>query len=140
MMREEAIESVRIFDEAIRELYERCTPREHKKLALLYKLLPYINNNWNIVCKNTHEENKDLIEPYELKDLVKLLGVSNVTKLKNDLLKLTVNGQPVVMIQLVLNKSRILINPKVYYKGTRLDDVKNIEEDIQQILNKGKSL
>ena len=44
------------------------------------------------------------------------------------------------MIQLVLNKSRILINPKVYYKGTRLDDVKNIEEDIQQILNKGKSL
>lgn len=136
IMREEAIESVRIFNEAIRELYERCAPREHKKLALLYKLLPYINNNWNIVCKNIHEENKDLIEPYELKDLVKLLGVSNVTKLKNDLLKLTVNREPVVMIQLVLNKSRILINPKVYYKGTRLDDVKNIEEDIRQILNR----
>ena len=54
----------------------------------------------------------------------------------DDLLKLTVNGQPVVMIQLVLNKSRILINPKVYYKGTRLDEVKNIEDDIRQILNK----
>lgn len=136
MMREEAIESVRIFDEAIRELYERCTPREHKKLALLYKLLPYINNNWNIVCKNVHEENKDLIEPYELKEIAKVLGVTNVTRFKNDLLKLTVNGQPVVMIQLVLNKSRILINPKVYYKGTRLDEVKNIEDDIRQILNK----
>ena len=65
-----------------------------------------------------------------------MLGVTNVTRFKNDLLKLTVNGQPVVMIQLVLNKSRILINPKVYYKGTRLDEVKNIEDDIRQILNK----
>ena len=51
-------------------------------------------------------------------------------------LRVWVNGQPVVMIQLVLNKSRILINPKVYYKGTRLDEVKNIEDDIRQILNK----
>ena len=63
----------------------------------------------------------------------------NITRFRNDLLKLTVDGQPVVMIQLVLNKSRILINPKVYYKGTRLDEVKNIEDDIRQILNKGKS-
>lgn len=139
IMREEAIESVRIFDEAIRELYERCTPREHKKLALLYKLLPYINNNWNIVCKNVHEENKELIIPYQLKEIAELLGEKNVTRFKNNLLKLTVNGQPVVMIQLVLNKSRILINPKVYYKGTRLDDVKNIEDDIRQILNKKKN-
>ena len=139
IMRDEAVESVRIFDNAIRELYEKCTPREHKKLALLYKLIPYVNNNWNIVCKNIHEENKDLIEPYELKDLVKILGVSNVTKLRNDLLKLTVGGEPVVMIQLVLNKSRILINPKIYYKGTRLNEVKCIEDDIRQILNKYKN-
>ena len=139
IMRDEVVESVRIFDNAIRELYEKCTSREHKKLALLYKLIPYVNNNWNIVCKNIHEENKDLIEPYELKDLVKILGVSNVTKLRNDLLKLTVGGEPVVMIQLVLNKSRILINPKIYYKGTRLNEVKCIEDDIRQILNKDKN-
>ena len=85
------------------------------------------------------EENRDLIEPYELKEIAKILGVTNITRFRNDLLKLTVDGQPVVMIQLVLNKSRILINPKVYYKGTRLDEVKNIEDDIRQILNKGKS-
>ena len=138
IMREESVETVRVFDNAIRELYERCTPREHKKLALLYKLIPYINNNWNIVCKNIHEENRDLIEPYELKEIAKILGVTNITRFRNDLLKLTVDGQPVVMIQLVLNKSRILINPKVYYKGTRLDEVKNIEDDIRQILNKEK--
>ena len=138
IMREESVETIRVFDNAIRELYERCTPREHKKLALLYKLIPYINNNWNIVCKNIHEENRDLIEPYELKEIAKILGVTNITRFRNDLLKLTVDGQPVVMIQLVLNKSRILINPKVYYKGTRLDEVKNIEDDIRQILNKEK--
>lgn len=139
IVKKEAVESIRIFDDAIKELYEKCKPREHKKLALLYKLIPYINNNWNIVCKNIHEENKELIIPYQLKEIAELLGEKNITRFKNNLLNLTIGGEPVVMIQLVFNRSRILINPKVYYKGTRLKDVKSIEEDIRLILNRGES-
>ena len=127
-------DKARIFDKSIKELYENATPREHKKLALLYRLIPYVNNNWNIVCKNVHEEDRNNIEPYTLKELSEVLGVKNVTRFKNDLLKITIDGVPAVMIQLVFNTNRILINPKIYYKGTRYDDVKVIEDDIKEIV------
>lgn len=128
-------EKARIFNDAIREIYEKAKPSEHKKLALLYKMLPYINLKWNMVCSNIDEEIKDLVQPIDVKTLCKLLNQSNVTKLKKDLLSLTVNGSPVVLMASVMNKSIILINPAVYYKGTRLEDVDNIEEMINNIVS-----
>ena len=128
-------EKARIFNDAIREIYEKAKPSEHKKLALLYKMLPYINLKWNMVCSNIDEEIKDLVQPIDVKTLCKLLNQSNVTKLKKDLLSLTVNGRPVVLMASVMNKSIILINPAVYYKGTRLEDVDNIEEMINNIMS-----
>lgn len=128
-------EKARIFNDAIREIYEKAKPSEHKKLALLYKMLPYINLKWNMVCSNIDEEIKDLVQPIDVKTLCKLLNQSNVTKLKKDLLSLTVNGRPVVLMASVMNKSIILINPSVYYKGTRLEDVDNIEEMINSIVS-----
>ena len=128
-------EKARIFNDAIREIYEKAKPSEHKKLALLYKMLPYINLKWNMVCSNIDEEIKDLVQPIDVKTLCKLLNQSNVTKLKKDLLSLTVNGRPVVLMASVMNKSIILINPAVYYKGTRLEDVDNIEEMINNIVS-----
>ena len=38
---------IRMFEEAIRELYEKSDPREHKRLALLVELLPHINFTHN---------------------------------------------------------------------------------------------
>ena len=128
-------EKARIFNDAIREIYKKAKPSEHKKLALLYKMLPYINLKWNMVCSNIDEEIKDLVQPIDVKTLCKLLNQSNVTKLKKDLLSLTVNGRPVVLMASVMNKSIILINPAVYYKGTRLEDVDNIEEMINNIVS-----
>lgn len=128
-------EKARIFNDAIREIYEKAKPSEHKKLALLYKMLPYINLKWNMVCSNIDEEIKDLVQPIDVKTLCKLLNQSNVTKLKKDLLSLTVNGRPVVLMASVMNKSIILINPAIYYKGTRLEDVDNIEEMINNIVS-----
>ena len=128
-------EKARIFNDAIREIYKKAKPSEHKKLALLYKMLPYINLKWNMVCSNIDEEIKDLVQPIDVKTLCKLLNQSNVTKLKKDLLSLTVNDRPVVLMASVMNKSIILINPSVYYKGTRLEDVDNIEEMINNIVS-----
>lgn len=70
-----------------------------------------------------------------MKTLCKLLNQSNVTKLKRDLLSLTVNGRPVVLMASVMNKSVILINPAIYYKGTRVEDVDNIEEMINKVMS-----
>lgn len=135
IMKSNKNQKARIFNDAIKELYENAKPSEHKKLALLFKLLPYINLRWNIVCSNTDEEIKEMVVPLTIKTLAEILGQSNVTRLKKDLLSLTVNGKPVVIITSVLDKNAILINPSIYYKGTRLEDVEHIEQLIESTLS-----
>lgn len=121
---------VRTFDNAIKELYENSKSKEHKFLALIYKILPYINYHHNIVCKNPYEENKDLIEPFTVKELSEMFGYKNQTVFKNNLLKLKVKDEPVVALVFVSNKSTILINPRVYYKGNDRNAVASIENII----------
>lgn len=133
IVKNKRIDKTRMFNNAIKELYEKALPKEHKKLALLFQMLPYVNLKWNVICKDTTEELKENINCYTLKELMQELGQTNVTRFKNDLLKLTVGGEPVVLIQLANKNSSILINPKVYYKGTKLEDIKYIEEDISMM-------
>lgn len=133
IVKNKKIDKTRIFNNAIKELYEKALPKEHKKLALLFQMLPYVNLKWNVICKDTTEELKENIKCYTLKELMQELGQTNITRFKNDLLKLTVGGEPVVLIQLANKNSSILINPKVYYKGTKLEDIKYIEEDINMM-------
>lgn len=117
IMKNSRVEKVRMFDETIKELYESSSKTEHKKLALLFQILPYINLRWNVICKNPKEEILDEIVPYSLKELMGTLNQSNITRFKNSLLDLTVNGEEVVMINKKKNGELLTINPKVYYKG-----------------------
>lgn len=128
-------DKVRTFDLAIKELYENSLPREHKTLSMLFELLPYINYKHNIVCKNIKEEIKTEIIPYSIKELCDILGIKNQTVLKNKLLKITINNEPAVVITLIKNKSMITINPRIYYKGNDVVDVKDLEDTIDTVMN-----
>lgn len=112
-----SIEVVRIFDTYIRKLYEQSLPKEHKKLGLLIKLLPYIHFSLNVVCENPREEKEELIKPYNLTQITKLLGYSTTQRLKKGLMDIKVNGEPVIMISKINNKNMVVVNPKIYYKG-----------------------
>lgn len=115
---------VRIFDKTIKELYEKATPKEHKKICLLFELLPYINLKYNIVCENPDCENMKEVEPITLTELTEMLGFSTVQKMKKGLFDLTVNGEKVIGLFTIDDDSMILVNPRVYYKGVKLEDVK----------------
>ena len=123
-----SIEVVRMFNEAIQELYKKSKPKEHKKLALLIKLLPMINLRFNIVCKNPSEESIENVQPYKMPELCELLGYDrhNASKLKRDLFKLTINDELVIGIFEKGNGKAIYVNPLLYYKGTRLEDVNSL--------------
>ena len=127
IMKNKKESKIRTFDKAIRELYEKSTPKEHKFLALIYEMLPFINYDYNIVCKNPNEKNKYEIKPYTIKELCNIFGYKNQTIFKNKLLNLTINNEPVLIIVLIKNKSMIMINPKVYYKGNNAENVNDIE-------------
>lgn len=109
----------RIMINGIREIYEKSKPIEHKRLALLIQLLPYVNYNYNIICFNPDEEDKDKIIPMGLKDLCKITDYNerNWRKLKNELLRITVGGTPVIAVTEIYNGHAVSINPKIYYKG-----------------------
>ena len=111
--------SARIMIDGIREIYEKSKPIEHKRLALLIQLLPYVNYNYNIICFNPEEGEKDEIVPMSLKDLCKITGYDerNRIKLKNELLKITVGGSPVIAVTEIYKGHAISINPRIYYKG-----------------------
>ena len=91
-------EVVRMFDKAIKELYENSLPKEHKKLGLLIKLLPLVNYKTNVICKNP----------------------------KEDIVELTVNNEKVIMQSKIGGKEFIVVNPRIYYKGNKLNEMQGI--------------
>lgn len=123
ILKNKKVGKARMFDNAIKELYEKSTPKEHKKLALLIALLPYVNIKYNMLCHNVHEENIDCIKPYSLKELSVLLKQSNVTRFKNDLLDLTIDDELVVAFHETKLAKIITINPKLYYMGTTIEEL-----------------
>lgn len=119
-------EVVRMFDNAIKEIYENSMPKEHKKLSLLIKLLPYIHYDKNVICENPSEQNEEFIIPVNLTQLTTILGYSTTQKLRKGLMNLKANNEFVIMLSKINNKDMIVVNPKVYYKGNKLNEMKGI--------------
>lgn len=105
--------SVKMFDNGFKEIYENATPKEHKRLGILIKLLPTVNYDWNMLCANPEETEEDKIIPLTLKDICAIVGYSENQKsrLKKDLLKIEVNGKAVICIHNIKDKDVISINP-----------------------------
>lgn len=119
-------QKVRIFETGLKELYEKSKPKEHKKLALLIELLPYINLKYNIICEDQTCENIKNIKPLNLKAICQLVKYSSnqSSRLKKNLLSLKIDGELVVMFSQTGLTEFITINPKIYYKGNKLNDLK----------------
>jgi hypothetical protein len=111
-------------EEGIREIYEKAKPREHRRLALLMELLPYINFSHNIVCNNPNEKDIDKVDPFNLTEVMELAKYTNLTKFKRDLLNLTVNEELVIKITETKNGKFIYVNPRIFYKGNNVNDLK----------------
>lgn len=126
IMKNKKVEKVRMFENGMKELYEKSKPSEHKQMALLFEMLPMINLRWNVVCENPTEEVKECIKPYSLKNLAKQLDQTNVTRFKQKLMDMTIGNEPVICINEIKHKKFLTINPKIYYKGFNLEELKAI--------------
>jgi hypothetical protein len=125
---------IRLYIHGIRELYEKSTTSSHKTLSYLFRILPYVNRKFNIVCFNPHETNDNLICPMNLQDLAGVIGYeqSHIKRLVKQLVNTTfiVDGKEVGAVGIVScylaagNKSELFINPKVYYAGNAHDEVR----------------
>ncbi|GAA0723659.1 hypothetical protein GCM10008905_16540 [Clostridium malenominatum] len=118
----------RIYTKATRELYNQIPGRGHKKLAIVFKLLPYVNWKYNILCKNTNEVDENKLEVLTIADIVELLNYNKtqMARFKSDFYSLKYNEYNVfasVQKQSDYLKSFILVNPLIYYRGNDIEQL-----------------
>lgn len=110
--------AVRMFDEAIREIYENSNPKEHEKLGLLIKLIPYMHFSTNALVENPHEEDLKLIKPLKQKQILEILSITKPTALQ--LLKIKMmSGTEFAFIKVSNGelKNVYVFNPRFAFKG-----------------------
>ena len=117
----------RLFSDNITEMYLNTEPKARKQLANLFKILPYINFKYNVFCSNPIEGDEDKITPLTWSDLARICGYDEkkqIARFKKDLFNLTVNGYEAIGQFISKNGYTIVVNPKVYYGGDNIEDVK----------------
>lgn len=121
----------RIYTKATREMYEETTPRQHKKLAIIYKLLPYTNWKYNMLCENINETDSTKINALSVSDIMDILGYykTNITRFKKDFYSLKYKEYPIfktVQGAMGYGNSIIIVNPLVFYRGNKIEELQGL--------------
>lgn len=122
------LESSRVFDDGIKELYEKSNPREHKRIGVVIPLLPFLNKYHNILCNKPLERELKYIEPLTLREMCKIIGydITNEDRLRKQLQNITVKNNPLVAYVSHAKAKFFVVNPALFYKGNCLGDLKGV--------------
>lgn len=125
---------IKFFITAVRTLYKKTDTSNHKHLGYIYQLLPFVNVEHNILCRNVFERDVEDIEPITLLELCDLIHYDcrNLYRLLQIFrrIKFKVNGREELFCKFVnddvnISKSYIIINPRVLYSGSNTKAVEN---------------
>ena len=116
----------RLYAQNFQHLYEETYPPSRRHLSILLKILPYLNYKLNIFCSNPMEEDTNNIIPLDWVELAAICGIekSKLKAFKKNLSELTIFGSPIIDTVLTNEKQLIYINPKIYYSGDDVEDVR----------------
>lgn len=122
-------EVVRMFNNAIRYLYNNSSANEHNKVGMLIKLLPYVHFNTNIICSNPTEEKDELIKPLKQKEILQILDVTKPTIASLLQIKILHDSEyAFIKFSNGSFKNVYVINPRFVFKG---NDIDKIEETLR---------
>lgn len=118
-------EYIRIFIEGIRKLYINTNPQSHKQLYYLFKLLPYVNLQFNVLTIETDKENYHDITPINMVDICRILNVNikDQRKMYNILKSFMIGDEYVICKHMIDDMDAYSINPKLYYMGTQINNL-----------------
>lgn len=128
-------EFTRVYIDTIRELYINTNSRNHKCLTYVFKLLPYVDRQSNIVCHNPNDLYNER-RKMTLKDIATFFGIStekkNIDKfIKNNLFKIFIvkdSKKYWVFNQITVKngggiKDYFAINPMLFYGGNEYSQI-----------------
>lgn len=126
----------RMYIECIQSLYKATDNRRHRYLGLVFKMLKYINIEYNILCFNPHENDVNKIEPIDFNQFCDMFGYSGkdiyrIRNIFNQIKFKTKSGTlerfcVVAKFYAEEDITRIIINPNVLYCGTDINNVKSL--------------
>lgn len=117
----------------IRTLYKATNISNHKHLGYIFKMLPFINLEYNVLCKNPMEKDLDKIQFLSLAEFCNVIGynISQLNRLLNIYKNITfdVKGKQEIFCAFAYSgldrkTSRIFVNPHILYSGTNYNKVK----------------
>ena len=119
----------------IKNLYEEVQRNKHRQIGYFFKLLPYINIEYNLLCYNPWETDIKRLELMSIVEFCELIGY-NIVHL-NDLMyayrniRFTVNDSTERFCTITYkgihnNNAQIFINPRILYCGSDYEVVENL--------------
>jgi hypothetical protein len=90
-------------------------------------VIPYVNQTFNVICKNPKEESFQEMECLDWNDVGDILQINAIRNLKMKFKRFTVGGQYVFVDASTDSKSFIFVNPQIYYTGKNWEQVEWIE-------------
>lgn len=126
----------RIFINTTRKLYEGCSTRQHVKLSYVFQLIPFLNYETNIICSNPNEIDINKLNKLGLKDICKLLGISedkkSMSKFEHDLYKIIIkigDDNYYLFSRVILKGGNgkndyFVINPYIIWNGSKVSRTK----------------
>jgi predicted transcriptional regulator len=112
-------QSVRTFNQAIKELYYNSDPKEHSLMGQLIKLVPYINIYSNTICENIDCIDKKEIQPLTKTEIANILQANNTYgyTLLDKLMNVFIKGEPVIGLFTSMGQYQYRVNPRLFYRG-----------------------
>lgn len=129
------IRITKVFIDTVRDLYHKTPPPSHSCLGYIFMLIPLINVQWNIICRNQFESEIENVEPLSIGEFCDLIGYdrSHASRLIKKFYSITfdVKGKKQRFCSFVYEKNKtdmkIFCNPNIFYSGKnkeKLDGMK----------------
>lgn len=130
-----SLEYERIYIEALRELYQKAGVTRHSRLGFVFQMLPYLNFEYNVLCRNPAEKQYDRVEPISVSDFCDIIHFnrSKASTLISEYnqISFSVDGRNEKFCRFLGNgknmvRSHIYVNPRIVYKGKDFHKVEAI--------------
>lgn len=122
----------KIYINGVRTLYRSTDTSNHRHLGYIFRLLPFINYEYNIICHNPDEQDLDYIVPLTISEFCNAIGydINNISRLKSIYrdIRFAVGDKHERVCAFVYDginneKTKIIINPHIIYNGSDYNKV-----------------
>lgn len=121
----------RIYINAVRKLYLTTKSTSHSVLGYIFQLIPFVNLQWNIVCNNPLEPDKDLINPLTIGEFCDIIGYDkkNAKRLIKIIASIKFEWKNKIqrfcsyIYDSDITNMMMFINPNIFYSGDNFSEV-----------------